>query len=90
LVTTFILALVVKVVNSQNETVAQRRQVYLDDLIDAGEVAEMLGLGTRNTVSTYQQRYPAMPRPVIDRSGGRTKLWLRSEIEGWVRRRAGQ
>ncbi len=57
--------------------------VDTDDLIDAHEVAELLGLSHRNSVSLYQRRYPDMPRPVVERGGGRTKLWLRSEIERW-------
>ena len=58
---------------------------YLDaeDLVDAQGVAELLGLAQRNTVSAYQRRYPAMPRPVVDLGKGRCKLWLRSEIERW-------
>jgi len=62
-------------------------QVDIDDLIDAHEVAEILGLSHRNSVSLYQRRYPDMPRPVVERGGGRTKLWLRSEVERWVRER---
>lgn len=53
------------------------------DLIDAQAVAELLGLSQRNTVSAYQRRYPAMPRPVVDLGQGRCKLWLRTEIEHW-------
>ena len=45
------------------------------------------GLSHPNSVSTYQHRYPDMPRPAVDLGEGRCKLWLRSEIEGWVRRR---
>jgi len=62
-------------------------QVDTHDLIDAQEVAEILGLSQRNSVSLYQRRYPDMPRPVVERGGGRTKLWLRSEVERWVRER---
>ena len=54
-----------------------------DDLLDAEGVAEILGLAQRQSVSLYQRRYPDMPRPVVERAGGRTKLWLRSEIEDW-------
>ncbi len=61
------------------------RRVDIDDLIDATEVAEILGLSHRNTVSLYQKRYPDMPRPVIDFGGGRCKLWLRSEISHWAK-----
>ncbi len=53
------------------------------DLVDAYVVAQMLGLAQRNTVSAYQRRYPAMPRPVVNLGQGRCKLWLRSEIERW-------
>lgn len=59
-------------------------RVDTDDLIDAQEVAEILGLAQRNSVSLYQRRYRDMPRPVVERGGGRTKLWLRSEIERWA------
>ena len=63
-------------------------QVDTDNLIDAQEVAEILGLSQRNSVSLYQRRYPDMPRPVVERGGGRTKLWLRPEVERWARERA--
>jgi predicted DNA-binding transcriptional regulator AlpA len=59
-------------------------RVDTEDLIDAQEVAEILGLAQRNSVSLYQRRYADMPRPVVERGGGRTKLWLRSEIQRWV------
>ena len=60
------------------------RKVDVDDLIDAQEVAKILGLAHRNTVSEYQRRYPEMPRPVVDRRGGRLKLWLRPDLERWA------
>ena len=59
------------------------RRVLLDDLIDAHDVARILGLAHRNTVSLYVHRYPEMPRPVLDLGRGRPSLWLRSEIERW-------
>ena len=62
-------------------------QVDTEDLIDAHEVADILGLSHRNSVSLYQRRYRGMPGPVVERSEGRTKLWLRSEIEGWQKER---
>ena len=60
-------------------------RVDLDDLIDAKEVAKILDLGQPNTVHTYLRRYPDMPRPVIDR--GRTRLWRRSQIVRWKKKR---
>lgn len=59
------------------------RKVDVDDLIDANGVAEILGLTQRTAVSVYQHRYPDMPRPVVTRSAGRTRLWLASEIRRW-------
>lgn len=59
------------------------RRVLLDDLIDAHDVARILGLSQRNTVSQYQRRYPDMPRPVLDLGPGRPSLWLRPQIERW-------
>ncbi len=59
-------------------------QVKTEDLIDSLEVAELLGLTHRNSVSTYLKRYADMPRPVVERGGGRTRLWLRQEIEAWA------
>jgi len=67
------------------------RKVDVDDLIDTQAVADILGLAHRNTVSEYQARYDDMPRPVVDLGGGRSKLWLRPEVERWSaehRRRA--
>lgn len=53
------------------------------ELIDARVVAELLGLSHPNSVSTYQHRYPDMPRPVVDLGEGRCKLWLHSEVVDW-------
>ena len=59
------------------------RKVDVDNLIDTQDVARLLGLSHRNTVSEYQAKYEDMPRPVIDLGRGRSRLWLRSEIERW-------
>jgi glutathione-regulated potassium-efflux system ancillary protein KefG len=61
--------------------------VDTDDLIDSQEVADLLGLSHRNSVSTYLHRYEDFPRPIIERSGGRTRLWVRSEVLRWSDRR---
>jgi glutathione-regulated potassium-efflux system ancillary protein KefG len=62
------------------------RRVALDQLIDAHDVAGILGLAHRNTVSQYQRRWPDMPRPVVDLGAGRPRLWLRPDIERWYAR----
>ncbi|MGH9193473.1 MAG: hypothetical protein ACRDZ0_13495, partial [Acidimicrobiales bacterium] len=54
-----------------------------DDLLDAGEVAELLGLASSNVVNVYRGRYPDFPVPVIERRGFR--LWLRADVESWAR-----
>jgi predicted DNA-binding transcriptional regulator AlpA len=55
--------------------------------MDARDVAQLLGLSQRTAVSVYQQRYPDMPRPVVDMGRGRCKLWLRSEMIKWAKSR---
>src|SRR5579862_7800656 len=62
-------------------------RVNTKDLIDANDVAALLGLAHRNTVSQYLHKYPDMPRPVIDLGGSRARLWLRPDIEAWLIRR---
>jgi glutathione-regulated potassium-efflux system ancillary protein KefG len=61
-------------------------RVNSEDLIDSLEVAKILGLSHRNTVTTYLRRYPDMPRPVVELGTGRVRLWLRPEVEAWARR----
>ena len=55
----------------------------LDVLIDAGEVATILGLTHRNSVSTYRSRYPDFPAGRPAPGGGRSRLWTREEILDW-------
>jgi predicted DNA-binding transcriptional regulator AlpA len=62
-------------------------RVDTEDLIDANDVARIVGLAHRNTVSQYQHKYPDMPRPVVDLGGTRARLWLKPEIEAWVQQR---
>ncbi len=59
------------------------RYIDADDVIDAQGRAGLLGLAQRNTVSLYRRRHPSTPRPVIELSQGRCKLWLRSEVQRW-------
>ena len=63
------------------------RTVDVENMVDAQEVADLIGLAQRNSVSLYQRRYPDMPRPVIDLGNGRCKLWLRTEVKDWIRAR---
>ena len=61
-------------------------RINSEDLIDSQEVAQILGLAHRNTVTTYLRRYPDMPRPIVELGVGRVRLWLRPEIEAWAKR----
>jgi hypothetical protein len=57
--------------------------VDTDDLADAAEVAQILGLKNRNSTATYLSRYEDMPRPVVEFASSQIRLWLRSEVEAW-------
>jgi predicted DNA-binding transcriptional regulator AlpA len=61
-------------------------KVRTEDLIDAHEVAKILGLSHFQSVSTYQRRYSDMPRPAVNLGPGRPRLWLRPEVERWARK----
>jgi predicted DNA-binding transcriptional regulator AlpA len=61
------------------------KKVDVDDLIDAREVAEILGLSSSRAVAVYSNR--GLPEPVIDRGPNTAKLWLRQDIERWVKDR---
>jgi len=55
----------------------------LDTLINAEEVASLLGLAHRNSVSTYRSRYPDFPQGQPAPGGGRSRLWVRGEVLAW-------
>jgi predicted DNA-binding transcriptional regulator AlpA len=61
------------------------KKVDVDDLIDAREVAEMLGLSSPRAVAVYASR--GLPEPIIDRGPNTAKLWLRQDIERWLKGR---
>jgi glutathione-regulated potassium-efflux system ancillary protein KefG len=62
-------------------------KVDTEDLLDTQEVADLLGLSHRNSVTTYLRRYEDFPRPIVERGGGRTRLWARREVVAWRDRR---
>ncbi len=47
------------------------------------EVAEILGLRHHNSVTTYLHRYDNFPKPVVDKSADRIRLWVRQDIVAW-------
>jgi predicted DNA-binding transcriptional regulator AlpA len=64
------------------------RLVDVDDLVSATEVAEVLGLSHHNSVTTYYRRYADFPRPVVDKSNGRIRLWDEHDVRRWARTRS--
>jgi len=65
------------------------RNVDLDDIIDVGQVAELLRLSHKNSVTTYMRRYDDFPEPVLEFAEGKCRAWLRQEIKAWCERRPG-
>jgi predicted DNA-binding transcriptional regulator AlpA len=63
-------------------------KVDSDDLVGAAEVAAILRLSHPSSVTTYLHRYPDFPKPVVDLSSSRVRLWRRQDIEKWHRKRA--
>ncbi len=62
-------------------------RVDSDDLVGASEVAAILRLSHPSSVTTYLRRYPDFPKPVVDLSSSRVRLWRRQDIERWHRTR---
>lgn len=54
-----------------------------DDLIGAAEVQAILKLSHPSSVTTYLKRYDDFPRPVVDLSESRIRLWVRQDIDRW-------
>lgn len=54
-------------------------QRVVDDLIDIGDVAELLGVG-KSRADTIT-RYRTFPLPVIDRP--RLRMWWRPDVVEW-------
>jgi predicted DNA-binding transcriptional regulator AlpA len=53
------------------------------ELIEAREVAEIIGLSRGSNVSLYRRRYPDFPEPVVTKQA--CVLWLRSDVEAWAK-----
>lgn len=58
--------------------------VDVENLIDSVAVADLLGLGSRNSVAVYRRRYETFPQPIVDLGPGRPLLWLRGDVEAWA------
>lgn len=59
----------------------------VDDLVDASEVAGILGLSSARSVAVYRARYADFPIPAVMKASGKCVLWLRGDIEAWAKGR---
>jgi hypothetical protein len=59
------------------------------DLIDASEVAPIIGVSSSKAVAVYRARYPDFPAPFVTKASGKCVLWLRADIEKWAKARRG-
>jgi predicted DNA-binding transcriptional regulator AlpA len=57
-----------------------------DELVDAAEIAPLIGLENPKGVHVYRRRYADFPEPVIDK--GRCVLWRRVDVRSWAQQRA--
>lgn len=60
------------------------------DLLDAREVATVLGLSSKTAVTTYRGRYGDFPAPIVTKASGKCVLWLRQDVERWRRAHPGR
>jgi len=56
-------------------------KIDTSDLLEVGEVADLLGLARRQAVSTYRVRYSDFPAPVVSKNAGVCDLWLGADVE---------
>ncbi len=54
----------------------------MDQLVDAGEIADRLGVSGRQVVQNWVHRYEDFPEPVVRRT--RAVLWYWPDIKTWA------
>jgi predicted DNA-binding transcriptional regulator AlpA len=69
---------------SRSSTTLGAVKVDVADLLNATEVAAVLGLAHREAVATYRRRYSDFPEPVIVK--GTCVLWRRVDVDRWAER----
>lgn len=63
-------------------TILRLVKVEPEDLLNASEVAALLGLAHRQAIATYRARYDDFPSPLINK--GTCVLWLREDVQRWA------
>jgi len=58
------------------------RQVDVNDLVGAAEIADRLGLAQVQTVHTLRRRHPDFPEPVA--SLKRAHIWAWPDVAAWA------
>ncbi len=71
-------------VNVRRLNLAMGRLVDLDDLVDVGDVADLLGLAHKNSVTTYMRRYSTFPKPALEFAEGKCRAWVREDVLRWI------
>jgi predicted DNA-binding transcriptional regulator AlpA len=59
------------------------RQVPVDQLVGANEIAERLGVGKSTVVHDWRRRHPEFPEPVAKLKTA--LVWDWAEVEAWAR-----
>lgn len=62
------------------------KKIDIDDLLDSTQVAMMTNLSSPSAVSVLLAR-GSFPEPILNRGPNKVRLWLRQDIERWVRDR---
>lgn len=55
------------------------------ELINAQEVAPIIGLTNPSGVSVYRRRHEDFPKPIVEK--GQCVLWVRADVEAWASKR---
>lgn len=59
------------------------RKVAVEDLVGAGELAELFGLAHVQSLHTLRRRHPSFPAPVTTMKGG-AMVWVLPEVKAWA------
>lgn len=62
------------------------RVIAEDDIIDAAQVAPLIGLANANGVHVYARRYDDFPEPF--KRFGHCLLWRREDVQSWSAKRS--
>ena len=59
------------------------KNVDVDDLVGAAEIAERLGVKRPHLIHDWRRRYPEFPKPVVELIG--ILLWDWNEVQRWAK-----